>query len=361
MSRTVYLHIGAPKTGTTYLQDRLTRNARSLARHGVHVPARHPLADPALSQFRAALDLLGQDWGGPPGHAVGDWPKLARRIRRLDGTIVVSHEILGPATPAQVRRAMRDLQGAEVHVVYSARDLGRQVPAAWQESIKQGRTWSYQRFLRRMVHGHPWFARAFDLPAVLATWGEELPSERLHVVTVPHGSSDLLWPRFCEVVGADPAWAPRDAARVNRSLGVAETQLLRRFNRRVGRATRAEAPYDELVRELLDQGMLGNRRGSRLQLPPALRPWAVAEAERWTDWITERGVHVVGDLAELHPAPPVPDEKYVDPTHASNKAQLAAALDALAALTAEAARRTDPDKRLPARVQDKLRTHRELG
>ena len=32
MSRSVYLHIGAPKTGTTYLQDRLTLNADDAGR-----------------------------------------------------------------------------------------------------------------------------------------------------------------------------------------------------------------------------------------------------------------------------------------------------------------------------------------
>ena len=35
MSRVVYLHVGAPKTGTTYLQDRLLANRHSLAEHGV--------------------------------------------------------------------------------------------------------------------------------------------------------------------------------------------------------------------------------------------------------------------------------------------------------------------------------------
>lgn len=39
MSRVVYLHIGAPKTGTTYLQDRLTINAERLAEHNVLVPS----------------------------------------------------------------------------------------------------------------------------------------------------------------------------------------------------------------------------------------------------------------------------------------------------------------------------------
>jgi hypothetical protein len=70
MSRTVYLHIGAPKTGTTYLQNRLALNTKTLAANGVHFPTGSPLIGPELFQFRAALDLLGQDWGGPPGHAV---------------------------------------------------------------------------------------------------------------------------------------------------------------------------------------------------------------------------------------------------------------------------------------------------
>jgi hypothetical protein len=143
VSRIVYLHIGAPKTGTTYVQDRLTVNARSLGRHGVHLPTTSVVVSPALAHFRGALDLLGQDWGGLPGHAEGSWDALMRKVRRRSGTVVISHEILAPATPEHVARAMRDLDGSEVHVVYTARDLARQVPAAWQESIKQGRKWRY--------------------------------------------------------------------------------------------------------------------------------------------------------------------------------------------------------------------------
>ena len=61
MSRRVYLHIGAPKTGTTYLQDRLTLNAKSLTDNGVHFPSRSPLVSPSLFHFRAALDLPFED------------------------------------------------------------------------------------------------------------------------------------------------------------------------------------------------------------------------------------------------------------------------------------------------------------
>lgn len=354
MSRQVYLHVGAPKTGTTYLQDRLARNARELSRHGVHFPARHPLAHPATSQFRAALDLLGQDWGGPAGHAEGAWPAMVKRVRRLDGTVVLSHEILGAAQPDAVARALGDLSadGSEVHVVYSARDLGRQVPAAWQESVKQGRSWTYQRFQRRMVAGTTWFARSFDLPSVLGTWGADLPADRLHVITVPHGGTDRLWPRLCEVVGADPTWGPRDSTRDNRSLGIAETQVLRELNSRIGRRTRREASYDAAVRVLLDEGALANRKGTRLAVPPALHPWCVAEADRWAAWIAEHGVHVVGDVAELQPAPPLAAADYRGPSRASQRVMLRSALDALAAMTAEAARRPDPGARPIARVRE---------
>ena len=71
MSRTVYLHVGAPKTGTTYLQDRLSVNSTTLAAQGVHFPTISPLVSPGLAHFRASLDLLGQDQAQRDFTAVG--------------------------------------------------------------------------------------------------------------------------------------------------------------------------------------------------------------------------------------------------------------------------------------------------
>src|SRR3954454_16667441 len=256
MSRRVYVHIGAPKTGTTYLQDRLARNTRSLAAHHVHVPRRSPLVSTGLFHFRSALDLLDQDWGGAPGHAAGSWDVMVKRVRRLSGTVIISHEILAPAEPEQIARLRRDLDDSELHIVYSARDLARQAPAGWQESIKQGRRWSYRRYLKKIRSGKPWFARAFDLPTVLSHWGTGLSPDRVHVVTVPQPAAvavdpDLLWRRFCTAFGINPAWAPRESHRANASLGSAETQVLRRLNQRLSRAVRRDASYDDLIFTML--------------------------------------------------------------------------------------------------------------
>lgn len=364
MSRTVYLHIGAPKTGTTYLQDRLSLNAKSLADHGVAMPTTSPLVSPGLAHFRAALDLLGQDWGGEAGHAAGSWDALVRRVRRRSGTVVISHEILAPAAPAQVARAMKDLRSSEVHVVYTARDLARQLPAAWQESIKQGRRWTYKRFLDRSQKGRTWFARAFDAPSVLATWGAGLPPERVHVVTVPQDrrpdeQGDPLWLRMCEALGIDPSWAPLDSDRTNQSLGIAETQVVRELNKRTDRRARREATYDELIRDMLAQGELVKHRSAPVALPPARFDWAEEQADRWIEWIEGSGVHVVGDVADLRPVRPDPEARFRNPDRVRAKHQLEAALDALAAMTREAARRSDPERQLGQRVRAQVQRVRE--
>ena len=349
---TVYVHIGAPKTGTTYLQDRLTRNARRLAEHDVHVPRLNPITSPAMSHFRGALDLLDQDWGGTPGHAAGAWPKLVRRIRRSTGTVVVSHEILAPAPPEKITRLMNDLEGCDVHVVYSVRDLARQLPAAWQESVKQGRSWRFKRFLNRAEGGGAWFMRAFDVPTVLGNWSRNLPPERVHVVTVPPAGSapDELWLRFCATFGIDPAWAPLDSERSNASLGIAETELLRLLNRRIERRTRGEQPHDDLLRHMLDSGQLGSRKSRRVELPPARLPWVEEQAERWIEWVKGSGVVVHGDLEDLRPHVD-PEARWRDPDKVSRKALAGAAVEALAVMTNEAASRPDPRKELGARAR----------
>ena len=356
MSQRVYIHVGAPKTGTSYVQDRLALNTKSLGEHGVHYVNRSPIQDPKLFQFRAALDLLGQDWGGTPGHADGAWDAFVRRARRRSGSVILSHEILAPAKPAFVERLKRDLRGAEIHVVYGVRDLGRQAPAAWQETIKQGRRWSYRKFLGRMQDGDVWFYRAFDLPTVLNTWGSGLPPEQVHVVTVPRRGQverqgELLWHRFCEAFGIDPAWAPRDSLHTNRSLGMAETQLLRRLNRGVERSARKQGQYDDLIRDLLMEEQLGGQDSGLVRLPPDLYPWAEEVTARWVEWIEQSGVHVIGDLAELRPLPPPDGTAWVDPDKVSTKKQLDAAVAALEAMTQEAARRPDPDRALVNKVR----------
>jgi hypothetical protein len=345
MADRVFLHIGAPKTGTTYVQDRLSRNAKSLAKHGVHFPTRSPLVSPGLFHFRAALDVLDQDWGGPSGHAKGAWSALAKKTRRLSGTVVISHEILAPAPPEVIDRIIDDLGEAEIHVIYTARDLARSLPAGWQESVKQGRRWRFREFLKRAERGDKlWFAKAVDIPAVLGAWSARVSAERIHLITVPSSPESPLWTRFCEVVGIEESWAPAESDRANASLGSVETVVIRKLNDRMPREVRRRAEYDVLVRELLAQTVLVGRRSKPIRIPPAAYEWVEQRTDRWLEWVEQSGIDVVGSVDELRITRPDPDEKWHNPDRIKARRQLVAALDALAAMTHEAAARPDPTK-----------------
>jgi hypothetical protein len=346
MSRVVYLHVGAPKTGTTYLQDRLALNRAELARHGIHYPiGLH------ATHFPPALDLLGTSWGGQRENVRGEWDALMGRVRRLSGTVVLSHEILAGAKPHQIERARSDLQGSELHVVYSARDLGRQIPAEWQEGVKHRRRRSFATFLKAVqttprTNSSLWFWRAQGLPDVLGRWTRGLPPSQVHLVTVPQTGAprDLLWQRYCRVFGIDPAWAPQDSARENASIGAAEAAIVRKLNSRLRKAGLSSDDYRKLIRDVVVHETLAHRPNmTKVTLPPRALSWACEVAEEWVEWVDKAGIDVIGDVEELRPAPPDATQPWANPDRPRRPDMLDAALDVMTALTIEAARRPDPD------------------
>ena len=353
MSRVVYLHVGAPKTGTTYLQDRLALNKAELARHGVH----YPLGMHA-SQFRAALDLIEMPWGGLHLEVDGEWDALMGRVRRHNGTVIVSHEILAAAKTAQVKRAMSGLKGADVHLVYSARDLARQIPAEWQEGIKHQRKRGFGGFLAqvqsaRRTKPNMWFWRVQSLPDVLSRWSKGLPPENVHLVTVPQAgaSRDLLWQRYCRAFGIDPAWATEESDRENVSIGAAETALIRKLNRRLKQAGLSSDHYRQLVREVVVHQTLAQRPDmERVTLPPAAYPWANEVAEEWIEWVVGSGIDVIGDVQDLRPVQPEDNLPWANPDRPPRPQMVDAALDAMVALALEAAKRQDPQDQIAAKL-----------
>jgi hypothetical protein len=342
VSKRVFLHVGTPKTGTSYLQHVLFHNRRLLRLKGVNYPA-----DRFDAHFLAALDLMRMPWGGLESQAIGRWDRLAEKVRDFHGTSIISHEILATASRAQIGRALESLghgRDAEIHLVLSVRDLVRQIPAEWQENVKHRAALSYGAFLdqiqdpRREGRIPTWFWGVQEIPDILDRWGHDLPPEHVHVVTVPPsgGSPDLLWKRFVEAFGLDGIDLQLDGERVNPSLGSAETTLIRRINRAANEELEP-AYYRPLVRELLAHQTLSRRTETpRLALPPDVHPWASELEEAWIREIRRRGYDVIGDLDDLRGAPPVTD--YADPDHPDESLVSGAAVDALKAVLLDHAR-----------------------
>ena len=356
MSNKVLLHVGTPKTGTSYLQDVLFRNRETLQQAGILYPAaRHD------SHFLAALDLMQLPWGGLQSEAIGAWDDLARLVREHDGTAIVSHEILATASRAQIGRALESFghgAGTEVHLVLSVRDLVRQIPAEWQENVKHRAQLRYGAFLdqitdpERATRIGAWFWGVQEIPDILDRWGQDLPPEHVHLVTVPPpgGAPELLWKRFSQAFGLDGIDLDLEGERHNPSLGVPETTLLRRVNRRAN-AELAPADYRPLVRELLAHQTLSRRtRSPRLALPPDLHPWVHQLSADWIAELQRRGYDVVGDLGDLVGAPPVTE--YADPDHPRERQVASAGVDAITALLLDNARVRHEEERLHADLAD---------
>ncbi len=340
MTRRVYLHIGTPKSGTTYLQDRMAINREAVARQGLSY-----LNTRTGDHFEAALDLIQERWAGQREVARGQWAALTHEARRAPRDVLISHEILAAATPPQIEQAMGEFARDEVHLILTARDLARQIPAEWQERIKHRGRRSFGRFARDLVKDNrrnptSWFWRVQSIPDILTRWGNGLPPEQIHVVTVPQAGApkDELWRRFAGVVGIDPSGAYAASTSYNASLGIVEANVLRQLNKRLAGHDIPREVYVELVRELLGRDVLA-ARADRI---PAVLPrnrWAFTEevTEEWREWIEGSGVNVVGDLDDLRPVRPGPDHVWTHPDRPPVDQVAEATMDALAAVITDAA------------------------
>lgn len=333
----VYLHIGGPKTGTTYLQEVLWRNRMALRDGGVLYPGSRPDA-----HFRAAQDLLGQSFNNHADPEVpGTWQGLVDEAKRHEGTSVVSHELLGLASEEDVDRALRSLAFAEVHVLYTARDLARQIPSVWQEDIKNGHVLRFEEFIKGLrgdeavPHGLvDLFWRYQNLARVLATWSRNLAADRVHVVTVPPRgrAAGLLWERFAHTIGIEADTGAADTPVTNRSLGIVEAGLLRHVNLRLG--SDLDWPtYNAFVKGGIVGALVETSTGSvPITLPASEHGWVAEWSKQSMTDLGQAGYDVVGDLAELLPDRSPADSSSRHPDDASEAEQLDAATDAMVGL-----------------------------
>lgn len=334
MATRVYLHVGAPKSGTTYVQSILWANREMLRADGVLYPGEH-----YRSHTHAALDLQGRRFMGHEDPLVpGAWQRMADQATAWDGTVVVSQELLSPARPEHVERALASLAPAEVHIVFTARDLARQVPAAWQEDLKNQRVLRFDEFVAGLrTGGHPSgpaFWRMQDAAGVLARWAKGIPPERVHLITIPRRRApDTLWTRFCAVTGLDPGRYDTSAAAVNSSLGIGEANLLRRLNLALGDRLRWP-DYNDLVTGLVGIDVLASRPvHRRIALTGTDRAWIAGKAAAMVEELRAAGYGVVGDLDDLIPAADTAQRDAPDDPDDPDEAEmLGAAMDCMVSL-----------------------------
>lgn len=316
MAPQLTLHIGTPKSGTTYLQTILRSGRKDLRRRGICFPGKDYLPHGGLNQ-QPAIYALGRrniGWVGQEAreNAVRYFDRLCEEISAHSGRTLISAESLSFFDRTEIETLLADLRAdpAEVDVIITARDFGRLLPSIWQQNVKNGSSQPLEEYLSslsalRGIPGVPLWT-AFGLPGLVSRWSDVVDPRRITLVTVPHRGRGELWPRFATAAGVPEPLAEnavKDRSERNLSLTLSQTDLLRHLNQCLDDGRRSAEKQRLVRRKILDSWMRAeSRTGSPILLPERFR----SLIERWADEDVQElrslGVSVVGSLEDLRPA-----------------------------------------------------------
>ncbi len=336
MGQRVILHAGAMKSGTSYLQALLYANKASLAERGVLVPGQT-----WNDQVRAVQDVLGLA-SARTGDISGSWDRLVEEIAAYDGSAVVSMEFLGTAPRAVIERIVGEWD--DLTVVISARDLNRGLASMWQETVQNGRTWTFADYLAGARDSRPrperrpeevttagkTFWRQQNVVRLSRNWSAAGARVVLLTVPPPGAPKDVLRDRFLSVLGvsADGLVAAPEA---NESIGAASAMVLRRVNELLEEAGLPSPAGQHLRKTVLAKAVMAARRGSEPAIGLPVEPWVHAHAATMVARLEDLGVELVGEWSDLTPV----DVPGVDPAAIDGADIAEAASAALAGLLAQ--------------------------
>lgn len=357
MARRVFIHIGTPKSGTTYLQSLWWHNQLALAGQYLWLPG-----GSADVQFQASAVVRGNTGvlETMTEQQRGAWDRVVSDVEGWRRDALISQEQLVETSREDAAAAVARLGEVadEVHLVITARDLVRQVPSAWQQRVKHGSPTTLRKFFSRVAKDDPTFNfwHHQDVPRILERWAVDVPPERVHVVPLPRSGADpgLLWRRTCDLLGIDDTGLSLDAPVANETLAPAEIAFLRGVNAHFPGA-HLDVALSRRVKGFMEP-RLGGASPARIALPPDMHAWLVERGNRMVDELATAPWHVVGDLDDLRPDPepaPLGQGRGVDPDAVPDAEVLAVAQDFLAAeLMARAAASSEPPTHGAVREED---------
>ena len=319
----LYLHVGLMKTGTTYIQRTLRGASAEVAEQGLNlIPDNQPMG------YKLARAIRLNPEGAPNPQARRLLDHVTTRLaEQPDTPALLTVETLASSSPQVIERLVAACPTHRVEVVITARDLARSLPSAWQQSIRSGRTWTFEEYLEGVMSTEGAAARHFwvshGLVNVAKRWTTAAPPERVHIVTVPPpgGDRDLLLQRFFPLVGLDPVTLPRPQARSNESLGAAQVEMLRRLNAILPDDLFYRERHGNLVKRYFALQVLAPMSSERYLMPARHRAWCDEQAAQTIEGLREGGYHVIGDLEDLRPV----DASFTDGDQGGTEADISAA------------------------------------
>ncbi|XRQ10195.1 hypothetical protein ACN3XK_04620 [Actinomadura welshii] len=333
MASKVVLHIGLQKSGTTFLQHMLQDNSEGLAKADVlyPVPVDWERGKRTVANHEwASYGLLGTEYPWVSELRASkeepSWRALLEQVNAWPATVLLSAEALS-VIRADAASRLLDALGADVEVVITARSLGRALPSLWQQHIRNGRSMSFDTYLRGLARhrdkgpdhvesepeAHIW--RAFTLSGLARRWSEAGAS-RVSLVTSPGRPPQLLLDRFTEAAGLPGlVAAPVPDRQAHTGLTAPETLVLAALNATFQENGWPDRKADRVRQLITERFQARDQRGDKVTIPPDWRPRVGEWSNEDLDALKNTDAHIIGDVSDLHydPAqdttsPPTPEE-----------------------------------------------------
>lgn len=221
----VFLHIGAHKTGTTYLQNLFHLNRQRLERAGVFYPDIGPnTAHHALARAWIDLPDIPDTFYGTAG-VDGLWDQLIEQYAGAEGTLLLSAENFSRARPQVINwadLARRLAPFEEVRIVYTMRTQVELVQALWLQLAKTSRVIDLGNCVRTALQERRVVGVGVDHYAVYGTLRRSFAAEQVHLLDyeqirrgpggVGQAFLDLLG---CDLRADDLEQPPQDEANIS--------------------------------------------------------------------------------------------------------------------------------------------------
>lgn len=280
-TQSVILHVGPHKTGSTYLQYRLTRARPELAEYGIAYP------DVGFAVFghHGLVDHLRSERGFG---AEAVTPKAIVAAAEAQTTTVLSSENFVFLRLEHLRKLKELLPHHRFEVVFFIRRMSDIWPSHWQEVIKHGSDLTFLEYLGVIAGWQRGFDRLqVDAAFQLGKFAEVFGRESLRIIcydNVLAERGDIFVFFWQQVLGLDAPRTDTDQERMNLSLPPWNIDVLRNLNElymartggRVGSIIRSHFQHSKRMHE--DSGLLEEyreqfkRHARYAELKPDL-PW----------------------------------------------------------------------------------------
>jgi len=236
--KTLYLHIGPPKTGTTAIQAAAT-NAKGqlLAQENIEY-----LADENKPHaFHGTLDLINSETLNARDarrirSKVGSWQGLKSMMLRSDANaFFISSEALAAFSLEHIGKFRSEIGPMRIHLILTFRPLLELMPSQWQQWVRIGEERELGQFIEKTIQEYEqsppsYFWNTHDTARVAKRWIEGLSPDHVSLIVVDRVQPELILRHFEQVLGIHvPLLELAESS--NPSLSLEEAYFLQEVNR----------------------------------------------------------------------------------------------------------------------------------